>query len=151
MARGKPVGWQKESMRHSLASRGIKTNPPKGPKQPAMSFRTSQLRNRKNFKKVDEIAEAFAEGNTDAKARADRSFPDGRVFIEGDTIYSFGYHFPIAMRTGERMAVFNTDKFSNTTSKQQREIRSALESKGFEIREVNTQELKRMLREKGIF
>lgn len=104
----------------------------------------------KTFKKVDEIAHAFAEGETNAKARADRSFPDGRIFIEGDVIYSFGRHFPIAIRSkdkksGETVIFFNKDRFSQTTSNQQSSVRRTLMSHGFVIKERSTAQLKEMI------
>jgi len=96
------------------------------------------------FQQVFEISEAFAKGLRTGKARADRSFPQGRVFIDGNAIFSFGRHFPIAVKTGEKTAEFNTDKFSVTTTKQQSEVRRALISQGFKLKDVDTATIKRL-------
>ena len=96
------------------------------------------------FPKVSGISEAFAAGSRTGKARADRSFPQGRVFIDGNAIFSFGRHFPIAVKTGDKTAEFNTDKFSVTTTKQQSEVRSALISQGFKLKDVDTATIKRL-------
>jgi hypothetical protein len=43
------------------------------------------------------------------------------VFAEGDTVYSYGYHypllFPVQKRDGSRVWVVNTSGYSNTTAK----------------------------------
>jgi hypothetical protein len=53
----------------------------------------------------------------------------GSVFFEGDTIYSYGRHFPVArivQRRGERTAVlFNSSSYSVTTSAHQSHARQA--------------------------
>ena len=47
----------------------------------------------------------------------------GNVFFRDSTIYSYGHHFPIArvyaLDTGDRVALFNPNRYSNSTSKQQ--------------------------------
>jgi len=79
------------------------------------------------FSKAYEIAEVYASGGTEGSAR------EGRIFIEGDTIYSYGHHFPIAKRINPTTFEFNTRKYSLTTSKQQGVVRRALSSRGFTI------------------
>lgn len=59
----------------------------------------------------------------------------GILFAEGDTLYSYGYHFPIARRvprTGGRRPVFlfNPNTYSPTTSKHQRAAVSATRDVG---------------------
>lgn len=88
---------------------------------------------KKVFNQVSGLADAFAEGLTSGKARADSRFPNGRVFIEGNKIYSYGHHFPIAEKTGDKEVLFNTKKVSLTTSKQQSKVRQALSSHGYKI------------------
>lgn len=65
------------------------------------------------------------------------------VFIEGDTIYSYGHHFPMAKQVitedGERLFWFNTDSYSVTTSKHQSKLRMALYRTGCRIIEKDTQ------------
>jgi len=55
-----------------------------------------------------EVAKRFAYGHTNGKG--------SRMFIEGDTIYSHGHHFPIAKRF-KGGYLFNTNGYSNSTSK----------------------------------
>ena len=102
------------------------------------------------FSKVSEISEQFAKGLRKGKARADSSFPQGRVFIDGDAIFSFGRHFPIAVKTGFKEAEVNKDKFSVTTTKQQTQVQSALRANGFKLKEVDTDTIKSTARMKGI-
>ncbi len=120
--------------------------------QPTGKFRREEKppRTKTTFSKVSEISDKFAEGLRKGKARADSSFPDGRVFIDGDAIFSFGRHFPIAVKTGFKQAEVNKDKFSVTTTKQQTQVQSALREKGFKLREVDTDTIKNTARKKGI-
>lgn len=108
------------------------------------------VKRKTTFPKVSGIADAFARGLRSGKARADARFPQGRVFIDGDAIFSFGRHFPVAIKTGPKEAQFNTDKFSATTSKQQSEIRRNLTANGFKLKNVNTQQIKQTAFNKGI-
>jgi len=92
-----------------------------------------------------QISEAFARGEVSGKANS--------MFIEGsgngNVIYSYGYHFPIALiRNGQ--CFFNTDKYSRTTSKQQGQVRRALnrwwyEDNSLKIHDVDTLNLKAMI------
>ena len=79
------------------------------------------------YSKTSEIAEVFANGGTQGSAR------QGRVFIDGHTIYSYGKHFPIARRIAPDTYEFNTRRYSVTTSKQQGEVKRALSIKGYKI------------------
>ena|SRR3989304_3198309 len=79
------------------------------------------------YQKASELAKIFADGGTEGSARA------GRIFIDGDTIYSYGKHFPIARRIDPNTYDFNTRRYSVTTSKQQSEVRMALIGKGYKI------------------
>jgi hypothetical protein len=71
------------------------------------------------------VAEAFRYGNIATGAN---------VFTDGNTIYSYGRHFPMAIRcqdeTGTRMLV-NEDKYSVTTSKHQSAVRTVLMDTGY--------------------
>lgn len=55
--------------------------------------------------------------------------PRGNLFFRGDTIYSYGFHFPIARiitrKGGTRAVLFNPASYSNTTAKHQRIVRGA--------------------------
>jgi hypothetical protein len=78
--------------------------------------------------KNEEIAEEFAEGKTKGKSK--------HLFIEGDIIYSYGHHFPIAKRTGEHEAEFTEAGYSVTTSHHKNLVRKALLSKGFHLKKM---------------
>ena len=46
--------------------------------------------------------------------------PNRRVFADGNVLYSYGTHFPLARWIPEhRLLTLNVDRYSNTTSKQQ--------------------------------
>lgn len=63
------------------------------------------------------------------------------LFIEGNTIYSYGYHFPIATIKNDNTVLFNEDKYSPTTSKHQTYVRRALIAAGFILKKSNTSSL----------
>lgn len=50
----------------------------------------------------------------------------GSMFIEGNTLYSYGYHFPLAKRNADGTFWVNPDRYSVTTSKQQGMVRYAI-------------------------
>ena len=75
--------------------------------------------------KNDEVAEDFAKGLNESKTQ--------NVFIEGKTIYSYGYHFPIAKKIGNNKVLFNTKGYSNSTAKHKSYVLSELQHKGYEI------------------
>lgn len=63
-----------------------------------------------------------------ALGRAERDLSGGNVFYDGDTIFSYGYHFPMAtvMRDGHEQpswVLVNGDRFSVSTSRHQSEVR----------------------------
>lgn len=68
------------------------------------------------------IATAFANGATKGKG--------SHLFIDGDTIYSYGYHFPIARRNADGTVWINPDKYSVSTSRHQSLVRAALATAG---------------------
>ena len=65
-----------------------------------------------------------------------------RMFIEGDVIYSYGRHFPIALRLKDNIFLVNIDKYSSSTSRHQSYVISAISSahEG-SIIECNTQDI----------
>ena len=65
-----------------------------------------------------QVAEAFANGATSGKS--------GNMFIDGDTIYSYGYHFPIATRVKEGLYLINKNGYSQTTARHINQVRSAI-------------------------
>lgn len=71
------------------------------------------------------LAQAFASGATSGKGF-------GNVFIEGNTIYSYGHHWPIATRhASEKIAYINAGHYSPTTSKHTGAIAGALAISGY--------------------
>jgi hypothetical protein len=64
-----------------------------------------------------DVAHEFAYGSTDAKT--------ANMFIVGDCIYSYGYHFCIAKRVGRGHLLFTTRSYSNTTAKHISYVRQA--------------------------
>lgn len=69
----------------------------------------------------------------------------GHMFIDQKAIYSYGYHFPIAYRTGKyingnEIVLFNSYQYSNTTARHKSHVRYALS--GSEFVEVPTEALK---------
>lgn len=78
---------------------------------------------KKVFQNHSEVAHVFAQ-RTQSEGRA------SRVFFEGDTIYSYGYHFPIAkfvdLPNGQTVVLFTLDGYSNSTSKHIGIVRGAL-------------------------
>lgn len=79
------------------------------------------------------ICKAFVEGAIKEQANS--------MFIEGNVIYSYGYHFPLAVRFNGKVYV-NEIKFSKTTSKHQSAIKKAL---NYKYEASNTEELKKMI------
>lgn len=68
-----------------------------------------------------EVFDAWA--NATQRTGRNRSF--GNVFFEDDTIYSYGYHFPLAIRLPWGF-LLNGDTPSSTTAKHQADVRSAV-------------------------
>lgn len=64
-----------------------------------------------------EVAEEFVRGGTYEKG--------SRMFIEGDVLYSYGHHFPIAIRR-EGKILYNIDGYSVSTSSHQGYLARAL-------------------------
>jgi hypothetical protein len=81
----------------------------------------------------EEVAQAFANGQPQAHSL--------HMFIEtsGDksTIYSYGYHFPIAIRRNGILYV-NKDRYSRTTSRHQSLVAQQFSTEG---RQLSTEEM----------
>jgi len=69
-------------------------------------------------KRNSEVAKMFAHGETEGKSR--------HMFIDGDTIYSYGSHFPIAKKLNNDIILFNTSGYSSTTRHHKSLVFSAL-------------------------
>lgn len=64
-----------------------------------------------------------------ADGRRSPGYPNGRVFFRGDTIYSYGNHFPMATHkefNGKPFVLVTDRKYSNTTSKHMWSVRKAI-------------------------
>lgn len=71
------------------------------------------------------IIRSFVSGATKGKITRHNSFTGqthNPLFIEGDTLYSYGHHFPLAKRVEGGFWV-NPAKYSVTTSKHQGMVR----------------------------
>jgi hypothetical protein len=90
----------------------------------------------------DEIVRKFVTGNERGTANS--------MYIEkhgGATVlYSYGYHFPMLIRTSSGF-FFNTSKYSRTTSRQQSICRKYLEQGLLSaiVAERNTEEMKSLV------
>ena len=89
-----------------------------------------------------EVAEAFARGEN--KGHSNNIFIDKRPF--STIIYSYGYHFPIAIRTSDFFAFFNSDRYSQTTACHKSKVKQALISEGLRLEEKTTEELKEIIK-----
>lgn len=75
-----------------------------------------------------QIIDKFIAGATKGKITRHNGFTGQThtpLFIEGDTLYSYGYHFPLAKRQEGGFWV-NPAKYSVTTSKQQTMTKGAI-------------------------
>lgn len=78
------------------------------------------------------ISTAFANGATTGKIAGNR------MFIEGNTLYSYGYHFKLAVRLSTSLFWVNDSKYSVTTSRQQSAVKQAILASGNRItNEIN--------------
>jgi hypothetical protein len=90
--------------------------------------------------KNKDIAEMFASGKHQGKV--------DNLFIDGNAIYSYGDHFPIAIRiwVGDEIKyLWNSDKYSRTTSRHQFFVLNAIGGKDKILKELNTQQMKRVI------
>lgn len=69
------------------------------------------------------LAEKFVNGGTKGRM--------GNMFITGDTIYSYGSHFPIAKRLTATEFLFNSRSYSSPTRGHQAAVSRAIYAKGF--------------------
>jgi len=85
-----------------------------------------------------QVAETFVNERVWGKAKVEGS----NLFIEGRTIYSYGYHFPIAIRLEDNTFLLNEDGYSQTTAKHKGIVRREIEKQGFKLYILPTQNLK---------
>jgi len=85
-----------------------------------------------------EIAQRFAKGATSGTTG------NKTIYIDGNVIYSYGAHWPMAVRVGSK-AFVNGDKYSRTTSKQTGYVAGQLAIEGFETTYISKAELQKMI------
>jgi len=83
----------------------------------------------------DDVARAFANGS---------SLTAGNMYTDGNVVYSYGAHWPIAART-DKGIVLNTDKYGVTTSCHTSCVRSAVN----DYIEVSLAEIKSIIESDG--
>lgn len=65
-----------------------------------------------------QVAQRFAEGSIKGTG--------SNMFIDGQTVYSYGYHFPIARHIGAYYTLFNASRYSSSTAKHKCHVWRAL-------------------------
>lgn len=88
------------------------------------------------MKTNQEVADAWAMGY---------SAKSGTMFTDGETIYSYGYHFPIAKKVNGYV-LFNHTRYSVTTSKHQCHVRRAMRGDVVYCRDINAHHNERYTR-----
>jgi len=72
-----------------------------------------------------------------ARSQDEGRSPGERMYFTGDTIYSYGPHFPIARfftaPNGEEVVLFTTQNHSNTTNRHMRIVQSAVNRAGYRV------------------
>ena len=83
-----------------------------------------------------EVAQMFANKHDSGQTsigKICRPIVHGNLFILGNTIYSYGNHFPIAKWIKHNEVVYNSNSYSNSTSKHQGLVRLSLLSSNVKI------------------
>lgn len=75
---------------------------------------------------VDKFCEKWATGIASGEGVPYKRWKSVNVFYDGRTIYSYGNHFPMAYIIAPNLVWLNGDRFSNTTSRHQSALRSAI-------------------------
>lgn len=66
-----------------------------------------------------QLVQSFVDGTNKRNSRSN-------IFIDGDTIYSYGYHFPMATRQADGSYIVTNRSYSSSTSRHQRYLEQAL-------------------------
>lgn len=88
------------------------------------------------MKTNQEVADAWAMGY---------SAESSNMFTDGQTIYSYGYHFPIATRVNG-CVLFNRTYYSSTTCKHQSHVRRAMSGRVVLCRDIHANDNERYTR-----
>lgn len=82
-------------------------------------------------------SEEYFRGRREAKYQGAWAFLDGKIFnrsniiTNGLDIYSYGYHFPMAVKSNDGAILVNSDRYSMTTSHHQSALRTVLGVAGY--------------------
>ena len=82
--------------------------------------------------------EQFTRERREARYQGAWTFLGGGIFnrsnilTAGQTIYSYGYHFPMARKLDNGTIAVNVDRYSPTTSKHQSALRDVLRTMGYQ-------------------
>jgi len=90
--------------------------------------KTGKEKKEANIMTNHELAKRFAKGAT--------SGVGSNMFIDGDTIYSYGRHFPIAKRLSPTEYLYNPLFYSMTTRRHQGRVITALYAEGHSVYEA---------------
>jgi len=89
--------------------------------------------------KNDEVAKKFVDGDYDNYV----DLKGSNLFIRGDAIYSYGTHFPIALRLKNNVFLINCQNYSRTTTVHKNYILNRVSSdKENKIIMIDTKKLK---------
>lgn len=81
-----------------------------------------------------ELCAAFANGATSGKG--------SNMYIDGAVLYSYGRHWPLAIRRPDGAVFVNADRYSVTTSRHRTYAVAALLRAGLEIADRNAEEMR---------
>jgi hypothetical protein len=79
------------------------------------------MKRQKQVFRTGEIAHLWANRKQESARNPSKNF-----YFEGDTIYSYGSHFPIARHINDKVIFFTTRSYSNTTSKHINHVKYAI-------------------------
>lgn len=89
----------------------------------------------------EQTIQSFIEGKKDHGHNSTHS-----IYFDGDVLYSYGSHFPLAVRytrdDGSQLYFVNEDRYSNTTTNHQSGTRWQLHQLGHEVIELDTKSMK---------
>jgi len=150
----KPKGWRRETARHNLAARGIKTGTKKRATKPKITIIRQEPKHTHTLSasvletdkiphvaKNEKVAEAWSQG----KAAQTKS-----MYSTGSVVYSYGPHFPIPIKDNENGKIYlNKDKYSPTTSTHQTLVRRNIYG-NYKVVRLDTDQMKRLLEVKEV-
>ena len=91
--------------------------------------------------KNSQVAETFVNRRVWKEEKVEGS----NFFIEGNVVYSYGHHFPLAIRLENNIFLLNGNGYSKTTGKHKGVVRREIEKQGFKYYVLTTDELKAII------